>query len=343
MSRRWSGPWLPARRPGTSALTRDQVIQGFLKLVGTGQLGEVRRVLAATPHMVNAVGPHPFWGGRPQPLHVAIETKRRDMFDLLLDAGADVNGTNDQYDFWSPLMLARDAGREEMREELIRRGARVGLMEALLVGDDALVEELLRPGQVALPPYAPNGGSILNFARTPFAIDRLLELGVALDVKDRWGSTPIESMSRLGARGQSLVRHLIARGVPAAPEEFARMGDRQTLESLLERDPALVRSDAVMMGAVDFGHHALVEWLIARGGNVNARSAAQSRHTVLHSAAWNGDLEMVRLLVTAGADVTARDDEHDGTPLGWAEVSIDVTNNPKCQEVVEYLASLEST
>ena len=26
-----------------------------------------------------------------------------------------------------------------------------------------------------------------------------------------------------------------------------------------------------MMGAVDFGHHALVEWLLARGANVNAR------------------------------------------------------------------------
>jgi ankyrin repeat protein len=75
---------------------------------------------------------HPFWGGRPQPLHVAIETKRRDLFDLLLEAGADVNGTNDEYDHWSPLMLARDSEREDMRDELIRRGARVGLMEALL-------------------------------------------------------------------------------------------------------------------------------------------------------------------------------------------------------------------
>ncbi len=136
-----------------------------------------------------------------------------------------------------------------------------------------------------MPPYAPNGGSILNFARTPLAIDRLMELGVATDVKDRWGSTPIESMSRLGPRGQSLVRHLIARGVPAAPEEYARLGDRQTLESLLERDPSLVRSDAVMMGAVDFGHHALVEWLIARGGNVNARASAS---VAAYGAAFGG-------------------------------------------------------
>jgi ankyrin repeat protein len=322
------------------ALTRDQIVHGFLKLVGTGQIDEVRRILAAAPQMVNAVGPHPFWGGRPQPLHVAIETKRRDMFDLLLEAGADVNGTNDHYDHWSPLMLTRDQERDDLRDELLRRGARVGLMEALLFADDALVEELLRPGIAALPAYAPNGGSVLNFARTPSAIDRLMELGVPTDVKDRWGSTPIESMSRLGPRGQPLVRHLIARGVPAAPEEYARLGDLRTLATMVERDPGVARSDAVMMGAVDFGHHALVEWLLAHGANVNARSPAQSRHTAVHSAAWNGDLPMVRLLVGAGADLAARDEEHDGTPLGWAEVAIDVTNNPKCREVVEYLSGL---
>ena len=109
---------------------------------------------------------------------------------------------------------------------------------------------------------------------------------------------------------------------------------------MFERDPGVVRSDAVMMGAVDFGHHELVEWLLAHGGNVNARASAQSRHTALHSAAWNGDLAMARLLVGAGADLAARDEEHDGTPLGWAEVSIDVTNNPRCKEVAAYLEKL---
>ena len=113
-----------------------------------------------------------------------------------------------------------------------------------------------------------------------------------------------------------------------------------TLVTMIEQDPGVAMSDAVMMGAVDFGHHALVEWLLARGANVNARATARSRHTALHSAAWNGDLPMVRLLVGAGADLAARDEEHDGTPLGWAEVAIDVTNNPKCREVVEYLSRL---
>ncbi len=204
-------------------------MQEFLHRVGTGRIDEVRRTLAAAPQMVNAVGPHPFWGGRPQPLHVAIESNRADMFRLLLEAGADVNGRNDEYDHWSPLMLAHSEERHDMRDELLRRGARVGLIEALLFRDDGLVDELLRPGAAALPSYAPNGGSILNFARTIYAIDRLLDLGVAADIADRWGATPIESMSRLGTQGRPLVQHLIERGVAAAPEEYARMGDAEKL------------------------------------------------------------------------------------------------------------------
>jgi ankyrin repeat protein len=313
----------------------EETIRVFLERVGSGAIDDVRAMLAAEPALVNAVGPHPFWGGQPQALHVAIEGGRRELFDLLLDAGADVNGSNEGYDVWSPLMIAINRDREAMREELLRRGARVGLLEALMLADDARVAALLEEG--GLPEIAPNRGSILAFARTTFAIDRLLHLGADAEAKDRWGSTPIDAMSRLGKRGQALVRHLIDRGVPAAPKEFARLGDRETLARLVGDDPSVARLDAVMMGAVDFGHHALVEWLLARGGNANARAEAQSRQTALHSAAWNGDLRMVRLLVAAGADPAARDEEYDATPVGWAETAVVVTNNPKCADVVAFL------
>jgi ankyrin repeat protein len=167
-------------------------------------------MLAADPQIVNAVGPHPYWGGRPQALHVSIETQRRDMFDLLLASGADVNGRNDQYDHWSPLMLTFHWNQPEMRRVLMERGTHVGLIEAMLFEDDALVEEMLRAGASALPKVEPNRGSLLAFARTPYAIDRLLDLGVSPDRKDRWGATPIEAMSRLGARGGPLVRHMLS-------------------------------------------------------------------------------------------------------------------------------------
>ena len=325
----------------------DEVAREFLRHVGTGRLEDVRRMLAATPALVNAAGPHPFWGGRPQPLHVAIEGGRREIVDLLLERGADVNGENAGYDHWSPLMLAMDRDRGEIREQLLRLGARVGLVEALMMEDDARVEELLTQDALArhcaTRDGGPNRGSLLAFARTPFAIDRLIALGAPTDMKDRWGATPIDAMSRLGARGRALVQHMVSRGITAGPAEYARTGDVETLARLVDADPAIARLDVVMMAAVDFRHHALVEWLLERGANVNARAEWGSRHTALHSAAWNGDLEMVRLLDRAGADRAARDEEHDGTPLGWAETSIEVTNNPACVDVVAYLAQAGNT
>jgi ankyrin repeat protein len=323
------------------ASSGDQAIAALLRAVGVGQIDTVRAMLAATPELVNAVGPHPFWGGRPQPLHVSIDTKRRDMFDLLIAAGADVNGENEHNEHWSPLMLTVHWDQPEMRRVLLERGATVGLVEALMFADDALVEKLLRPGKSALPAIEPNSGSILAFARTPFAIDRLLELGVAHDRKDRWDTTPIQAMSRLGPRGQPLVQHMLERGIAAEPQEYARMGDQDTLAALIAAKPDIAKSDAVMMGAVDFGHHDLVTWLLSRGANVNARTDWGSQGTALHSAAWNGDLRMVKLLVDAGADITARDPEHDNTPAGWAKVAIDVTNNPACKDVADYLTGLD--
>lgn len=308
----------------------------FLRAVGDGEIDTVRAMLAADPALVHATGPHPYWGGRPQPLHVAIETKWRDMFDLLLAAGADPNGRNGEYDLWSPLMLAMNRDRADMQEELIRRGARIGLVEALMMKDDAAVDVLLADG---LPPLAPNRGSILAFARTPHAIDRLLEMGASIDMKDRWGATPVEAMSRAGADGGTLVRHMMDRGIVPDPEAFARLGDRDMLAALVETDPAVARREAVLLAAVDFRRHDLVRWLLSMGASANARNTNLSRQTALHNAAWNGDLDMAKLLVEAGADLHARDAEHNATPRGWAETSVAITNNPDCVGVATWLAA----
>jgi len=318
-------------------LSLDQTSQAFFRLVGNGEIDKVRAALDEAPALVNVVGPHPFWGGRPQALHVAIESRRRDVFDLLLERGADINGTNDQYDHWSPRMLAIQRNDAAMRDELLRRGVRIGLVEALMLGDDERVDHLLDDG---LPSIIPNNGSLLAFARTTRAIDRLIARGVSTTLKDRWGSAPIDSMSRLGARGIALVQHLIERGVPARAEDYARLGDLEVMKNLVANDPAIARRDSIITAAVDSRQHAVVEWLLAQGANVNARATAGSRGTALHSAAWNGDVRMVRLLIEAGADPSLHDEEHDNTPLGWADVARSVTNNAACDEVAEYLRSL---
>jgi ankyrin repeat protein len=314
-------------------------VAAFLRHVGAGHVDAIKAALAVSPALVNAVGPHPYWGGRPQALHVSIETTRRDVFDLLLAAGADVNGENRHYEHWSPLMITYDKERPDMREALLARGARIGIVEALMAGDDDAVRRMLKRGKAALPP-GPNGGSILAFARTPYAIDRLLELGAPIDIPDRWETTPMGAFSRLGPRGQQLVEHLRNRGVAAPPEVYARVGDRDAIARMLAADPRLIENDDIILAAVDFDHRELVQWLIDRGANPNARSRIGSKGTALHSAAFEGNLEMAKLLVAAGADIHAIDPEYQGTPEGWARAAIEITNNPQCATVADYLRGL---
>ena len=314
----------------------DDHIAKFLRLVGTGRLDEMVAMLAVAPALVHAVGPHPFWGGRPQALHVAIERGRQEVIDLLLARGAEVNGRNEHYDGWSPLMLS--ASRPTLASDLIRRGARVGLPEALLLANDPRLDELLAESGLPGPP--PGGGSWLALARTPHAINRLLAHDVRPDSPDRWGLTAIDALSRLGERGASLLRHLESRGTRPTLVALARLGDLDALARAARRDAAAVTTDAILWSAADGSQTETVRWLLARGARPDARTVPPSRHTALHAAAWNGNLPLVMLLVESGADLNARDDEYDGTPLGWAETSIEVTGEPGCREVAAYLRGI---
>jgi len=331
---------LQRRGPIAAGEVSEEEVAAFLRAAGSGDADHLRSALQRAPQLVNAVGPHPYWGGRPQALHVSIETSRRDIFDLLLAAGADIDGNNEAYDQWSPLMLTIHWKHPGMQQELLARGAKVGLVEALLLADDARVANILRQDKSAVSRHKPNGGSLLAVARTPFAIDRLLELGAPTDVADRWGATPMEAFSRLGVSGLPLVRHLVAKGLAARAEDYARMGDRASLERLRATNPALIRADDVLLGAVDFAHYELVEWLLAQGANVNARASWGSQGTALHSAAWEGNLRMAQILLAAGANLRLTDNEHKTTPAQWARVAIEITNNPQCAEVAEYLEAL---
>ena len=183
--------------------------------------------------------------------------------------------------------------RPEMRDELLRRGAHVGLPEALLLADDQRVEEFLRAG--ILPSIMPNGGSILAFARTPYAIDRLIALGAPTDARDRWGTTPLDAMSRLGARGRGLVAHM-SRG--ASRPARTRPDQRHRRARTDRRSRAGWCGGPVLMAAVT-PDNAGCHWLLRRGASagVHARPVAADRAAL---GGMERRLEMVSSLSPMG-------------------------------------------
>jgi ankyrin repeat protein len=69
--------------------------------------------------------------------------------------------------------------------------------------------------------------------------------------------------------------------------------------------------------------HAATRLLIARGADLNRRDFPDNA-APLHFAAAHGDLETIRLLVEAGADVDGKGDDHGVGVLGWATCFGDV-------------------
>jgi ankyrin repeat protein len=270
------------------------------------------QLMAVAPRVVNQAGPHPRWGGRPQPLHVAIESDNARAFELLLNAGANVDGDNQNYDGWSPLMIAVHWKRDKMRDELIRRGANIDLVHALMLSDDRRVAALLKKPAVLEQPF-PNNATPLHFARTAKAARLLLALGVNIEVKDKWGKT--------------------------APQCWA---DAQPPSAGLMRlaDSLGVKPELDIFKAIQQGRLAQVRKFLAAGADVNMRSPTGSQGTLLHAAAFDGHLVIAKLLVSKGADLRALDREHENTPAGWARFALKAFNRKPCEAVAEYLEGL---
>lgn len=128
-------------------------------------------------------------------------------------------------------------------------------------------------------------------------------------------------------------RQLVALGAPDEVEPEARLAaallagrEQQVAEwaspTLLarvrRRHPSLVLR-ATVTGSADG-----VRMLLAHGFDVNALGRQdlpieEKWETALHHAAGEGDVEMVSLLLAAGADPAAVDRRFGATPLGWAE------------------------
>lgn len=189
-----------------------------------------------------------------------------EMAELLIAAGADVNAANDLG--VTPLMLAALNGSEAMVERLLAAGASATVTRTS--GESALT-------------LAARVGSV------PVA-KRLVAAGADVNVQTRQGDTPL--MFAAAERHPAVARLLIEVGadVEARTESTVRPARRMAPPDK-EEEPRLLRKNQAVAVAQ-----------LPKDGDYDPPRPEGGFTPLLH-AAMSGDLETVRALVEAGADL----------------------------------------
>ena len=258
----------------------------------------------------------------------SVEVNNPAITRVLLDAGASPDDGQ---------CIGEAAGHRDHRclELLLSHGARVAgtwAIGAAVYADDpeavSLLAEALRgvTGQTAkeatetLPDAAADA--------SPEVVAALLAAGA--DPQARDSEVGFSALRRAVRAGKAETAALLVRRGAADDstdvDRFigaCRRADRAAAEQLLAEHPGLpgrLTADdrAVVVDAAASASPAVVALMLDLGFSPDDRNGLGEQP--LHTAAYHGNAEVVRLLLDAGADLDARDARFDGTPLAYATV-----------------------
>jgi ankyrin repeat protein len=284
----WDG-----RRPGDPRLIRLLLEHGatfdLTVAAAVGDIAQVTRILDAAPSRIRETRP----SGR-RPLSAAIEAGHEAIARRLVERGADPN--------WS--------------EPTATKGR--ALWAAARLGHRGLVELLLDRGA------DPNGavdssGNAVTAADTAEIRALLVARGGEPDPYDTGWIDDDEELRRVASDPGEIVR------VSAAFPMVVSDGQRDRLQRLLA---AGLRVPPVLTGCQGYllAHTDMLSTLLAHGMSPDLMN--WQHQTLLHfvcqvrdyrgRAREDGAVERAAMLLNAGANISARDDEYRSTPLGWA-------------------------
>jgi ankyrin repeat protein len=276
-----------------------------------GKIDRVRELLADDPQLVDARG-----GDGQLPLHFAATVE---IATLLLDHGADINARDIDHESTAAQYMAcsrqylewPEHYRHDVVRFLISRGAETDILMASAIGDLALVERILNHDPETIrttvseryfPKRDPkSGGSIYLFGfgltKSPHMIAHQFEHA--------------EVFALLMQRSPNWLRLILA----------AEVDDEAYFQLILIDHPQLFQklsSNAArrIIGVALRNNARAVHQLLSAGWPAGA--AMENGQTALHFAAWHGNVEMVRDLITHNAPINVFEAEHGGSPLAWA-------------------------
>ena len=265
----------------------------FIKNIFKGTLRKACKkgdIEAVKQHLAAGVDVNAKIGGE-TPLHFAALFGRKEVAELLIAKGADVNAKDAVVGF-TPLHRAAYHGRKEVAELLIAKGADVNAKD--------------KYGGTPLS----NAAQLIYHKET---IELLIAKGADVNAKDDDGDTPLDqafgSLEYLGGDCTEQFYLLRKHGAKMAEELKAA---EPVAEAAKPEPPTAKVPDISIHKAAEDGNIEAVKQHLDAGANVNAMRVGG---TPLHLAASWGHKEVAELLIDNGADVNAREDWYEETPL----------------------------
>lgn len=228
--------WAGLKQRVTSLNPATDAMQILKAAVAANNPGEVARALEQYPELKSRLDePLPDSAFGETALIAAVQRTNREMIDLLLRGGADINGRSH---WWAGGfgVLDNDYG---LAPFLIERGAVVDVHAAARLNMVDRLKELVSADPKLVHARGGDGQTPLHFAATVEVADYLLDHGADIDALDvDHESTPAQYMVR---DRQDVARHLVKRGCRTDILLAAALGDLGLVRKHLDADPACIR------------------------------------------------------------------------------------------------------
>lgn len=199
----------------------------------------VAKLLEQHPQLKSGLnGPLAGYGFGLTALYAAVQRSNREMIDVLLKAGADINQRSD---WWAGGFAPMDEAWRApwLPAFLMERGARLDVHSATRLGMFEELKVMITANPALVHARGGDGQTPLHFAHSVEIAEYLLAQGADIDARDiDHESTPVQYMVR---DRQDVARYLVQRGCRTDILMAAALGDIELVRKHLDADPACVR------------------------------------------------------------------------------------------------------